>query len=76
MHTHRSTARTTRLIKCECAQCGYIARVSLKWIQGSGVPRCPQHGSMPAVLPESGRSTPPGTHGRRNLKAATADPPD
>lgn len=33
--------QTTRLLKCECAECGYIARVSLSWIEGAGAPVCP-----------------------------------
>ncbi len=32
---------TTRLLKCECADCGYIARVTRKWIEASGSPVCP-----------------------------------
>jgi hypothetical protein len=30
----------TRMIKCECAACGYIARTSQKWIDLSGPPLC------------------------------------
>jgi hypothetical protein len=33
--------QTTRLLKCECAACGYIARVSAKWIDEVGPPICP-----------------------------------
>lgn len=33
--------QSTRLIKCECAECGYIARVSMSWIEGVGAPVCP-----------------------------------
>lgn len=33
--------QTTRLIKCECSNCGYIARVSNKWIDEMGAPLCP-----------------------------------
>lgn len=38
----------TRLIKCECAECGYIARTTAKWIKEKGTPRCgiASHGSM------------------------------
>ncbi len=32
----------TRLIKCECEACGYIARVTEKWINSVGTPVCPQ----------------------------------
>lgn len=32
----------TRLLKCECATCGYICRVTSKWIDGGGgPPLCP-----------------------------------
>src|SRR6516164_5773919 len=31
----------TRLLKCECTACGYIARVSQKWLTLSGPPICP-----------------------------------
>lgn len=33
--------QTTRLIKCECDDCGYIARVSGKWLDELGAPICP-----------------------------------
>lgn len=31
----------TRLIKCECEECGYIARTSQKWLEELGTPLCP-----------------------------------
>jgi SprT-like family len=31
----------TRLVKCECSTCGYLARVTQKWISLSGPPICP-----------------------------------
>lgn len=45
----RSKKQSTRLIKCECSGCGYIARVSSKWLNQTGAPLCPdttcdQHG--------------------------------
>jgi hypothetical protein len=33
--------QTTRLIKCECKKCGYIARTTQKWIFDAGPPLCP-----------------------------------
>jgi hypothetical protein len=30
-----------RLLKCECPVCGYIARVTNKWIENAGAPICP-----------------------------------
>jgi hypothetical protein len=32
----------TRLIKCECMECGYTVRTTKKWIEASGAPICPQ----------------------------------
>lgn len=45
--------QTTRLIKCECASCGYTVRVARKWIDELGAPVCPadDHGQMIAELP-------------------------
>lgn len=31
----------TRLIKCECKECGYIARTTKTWIESAGAPICP-----------------------------------
>ena len=44
--------QSTRLIKCECAECGYIVRTAAKWIEEKGPPHCPEHGPMQADLPE------------------------
>jgi hypothetical protein len=33
--------QTTRMVKCECSPCGYIARTSQKWIDKAGAPLCP-----------------------------------
>lgn len=33
--------QTTRLLKCECPECGYVARVTAKWIEQAGAPICP-----------------------------------
>lgn len=33
--------QSTRLIKCECEDCGYVARVTRKWIASAGTPICP-----------------------------------
>lgn len=33
--------QTTRLLKCECQSCGYVARVAGKWIVEAGEPICP-----------------------------------
>ncbi len=31
----------TYLLKCECPDCGYVARVTAKWIDKAGTPVCP-----------------------------------
>jgi hypothetical protein len=36
-----SPKQGTRMLKCECPRCGYIARVSGKWLASSGPPICP-----------------------------------
>lgn len=41
----------TRLLKCECPQCGYTVRVTRKWIDEVGLPHCPHHGAMDSVNP-------------------------
>lgn len=33
--------QSTRLVKCECSECGYIARTTQKWIEETGEPVCP-----------------------------------
>lgn len=42
--------QSTRLLKCECNECGYIARVTAKWIKEAGAPLCgiKSHGRMSA----------------------------
>lgn len=38
----------TRLIKCECSECGYTVRTTKKWLVEVGAPICPAkgHGAM------------------------------
>lgn len=40
--------QTTRLLKCECLECGYVARVTAKWVNEMGAPHCgvKSHGRM------------------------------
>lgn len=33
--------QTTRMLKCECGDCGYIARVTRSWVEKVGTPLCP-----------------------------------
>lgn len=40
------TRQTTRLLKVSCKNCGYVARVSRKWLDEVGPPKCPLHGAM------------------------------
>ena len=44
--TTRPKKQSTRLLKCECPTCGYIARVAWKWLEDKGAPHCPEHGEM------------------------------
>jgi hypothetical protein len=39
--TESDKKQSTRMIKCECANCGYIVRTSQKWIDELGAPICP-----------------------------------
>jgi hypothetical protein len=39
--TESARKQSTRLIKCECTECGYIARTSAKWLDELGAPLCP-----------------------------------
>ena len=41
LNTDNTKKQTTRLIKCECQECGYITRTSSKWLEGLGAPICP-----------------------------------
>jgi hypothetical protein len=33
--------QTSRLLKCECPTCGYVARITRQWIETAGLPICP-----------------------------------
>ncbi len=33
--------QTTRMVKCECKECGYAVRTSRKWLEEAGAPLCP-----------------------------------
>jgi hypothetical protein len=33
--------QTTRMLKCQCEACGYVARVANKWLVEAGPPICP-----------------------------------
>lgn len=39
--------QTTRLLKCECAECGYTVRTARKWLEQVGAPLCPIEGHGP-----------------------------
>jgi len=47
--TTRPKKQSTRLLKCECPACGYIARVAWKWLEEKGPPHCPEHGGAMEV---------------------------
>lgn len=44
--------QTTRMVKCECPECGYTARVTRKWLDDIGAPHCPKHGVMAYTIPD------------------------
>lgn len=45
--------QTTRMVKMECGECGYVARTSRKWLDECGPCLCPQkHGPMSFDIPE------------------------
>lgn len=33
--------QTTRQLKIQCPACGYLARVTRKWLEEAGTPTCP-----------------------------------
>lgn len=33
--------QTTRMIKCECGECGYVCRTTRQWLDQAGAPICP-----------------------------------
>jgi len=39
--TANRTKQKTAMLKCECPQCGYVARTTRKWIVEAGTPICP-----------------------------------
>ena len=44
--TNGRKKQAARLIKCECAECGHVARVARQWIDDQGAPHFPSHGEM------------------------------
>ncbi|TQV78515.1 transcription elongation protein SprT [Denitrobaculum tricleocarpae] len=42
----KAPGQTSRMIKVSCSECGYVARVSRKWLSEVGPPHCPLHGPM------------------------------
>lgn len=46
--TNGRKKQVARLIKCECATCGYVVRTAQSWIDDKGAPHCPEHGAMGA----------------------------
>jgi hypothetical protein len=50
--TTKPKKQTSRLLKCECGECHYVARVARKWIDEKGAPNCPEHGPMIAEFPD------------------------
>lgn len=44
--------QTTRMVKCECPECGFVVRTTRKWLDDVGAPHCPKHGQMTYQIPE------------------------
>lgn len=44
--------QSTRMVKMECNECGYICRTAKKWIAEVGPAHCPKHGEMLFDNPE------------------------
>lgn len=53
--TTRPKKQATRMLKCECATCGYTVRTARKWLETAGAPLCPidGHGPMQHELIDS-----------------------
>jgi hypothetical protein len=50
--------QTTRLVKCECGDCGYVARTTLKWIEEIGAPLCQCNRKPMGYATPAGRDEP------------------
>jgi hypothetical protein len=48
--------QSTRLLKASCSKCGYVVRVTAKWLKAAGAPYCgtKSHGRMVCDMPEDG----------------------
>lgn len=42
----REPKQTTRMVKCECDECGYVVRTTRKWLTERGAPICPCNGKV------------------------------
>ena len=45
--TTRPKKQAARMLKCECATCGYTVRTARKWLETVGAPLCPVNGHGP-----------------------------
>ncbi len=67
----KSTALSTRLLKCQCENCGYTIRVTRKWM-ATGLPTCvcgtkftPESGAYKVIIVD-GRPVPlPAKHAKQ-----------
>lgn len=50
----RGKVQGTRLLKAECPECGYVIRVTAKWISEAGFPTCPCGSMFEAAGTEAG----------------------
>lgn len=47
-HSSNGPKQTTRMLKCECPECGYIVRTTAKWLE-VGLPLCPNGYTMMVI---------------------------
>jgi hypothetical protein len=63
--------QATRLLKVQCSTCGYVARVTKRWIDKAGAPVCPTD-RAPMIVD----SRVPAAIVVPDVPAPVADPPD
>lgn len=60
--------QTTRLVKVKCADCGYTARTTKKWLEEKGAPICPCN-NEPMEADEAGDGDPEAGDGDERMAA-------
>lgn len=52
--TTKPKKQTTRMKAVDCEECGFLVRMSQKWIDEKGFPHCPEHGAKMGYADGSG----------------------